>query len=271
VTEVCKALNLPRSSFYYRSQKQETEGLRRALLIEAENWPYYGYRRITEELRRNGWFVNRKRIRRLMREMGLQVRKKGQKWHTTDSNHNLRCYPNLIQRLKVTRLDQVWAADITYVRLRREFVYLGVIMDLFTRSVRGWHLSRSLDQQLTLRALEKALLDGKPEIHHSDQGVQYAALAYVERLQRGQIQISMAEKGQPTQNPHIERLIRTIKEEEVILSEYENYRDAYRQIGKFIEDVYLFKRIHSSLGYLTPMEFELQWRSIVAHEAVDVI
>lgn len=146
-----------------------------------------------------------------------------------------------------------------------------MIMDVFTRAARGWHLSRTLDHSLTLLALEMALRNGSPEIHHSDQGVQYAAVRYVEALAKVGVQISMAEVGQPTQNPHAERFIRTIKEEEVYLSEYDNYREAHREIGRFVEDVYMYKRGHSSLGYLTPAEYELQWRSIRAAEAVDVI
>ncbi len=271
VKVVCEALGFPRSSFYYRSVKPRDETLRTALLEEAGNWPSYGYRRLTEELRRKGWWVNCKRVRRLMGEMGLQIRHKAQKRRTTDSRHNLGRYPNLIRKLEIMQPDQVWASDITYIRLRREFVYLAVIMDVFTRAVRGWHLGQRLDLQLTLTALNKALAQGKPDIHHSDQGIQYAARGYVKRLQGAEVKISMADVGQPTQNPHVERLIRTIKEEEVDLAEYENYQDAYRQIGCFIEDVYMYKRIHSSLGYLTPLEFEFQWQSILAAEAADVI
>jgi putative transposase len=161
--------------------------------------------------------------------------------------------------LEIVRPDQVWASDITYVRLRKGFVYLAVIMDLFTRAIRGWHLGRGLDQSLTMTALEKALQKAQPEIHHSDQGVQYAATEYVETLWQAGVQISMADIGDPTQNGHVERLIRTIKEEEVDLSEYEDYHDAYHQIERFLEDFYMFKRIHSSLGYLTPAEFEKGW------------
>ena len=265
---VYEVLAFPRSSFYYRPVKQGDERLRSDLLEEAGVWPSYGYRRITEELRRKGWRVNSKRIRRLMREMSLQIKPRAQKQRTTDNRHDLGRYPDLIRKLEITRPDQVWAADITYIRLRREFVYLAVIMDIFTRAVRGWHLTRRLDHQLTLTALEKALEQGKPEIHHSDQGIQYAALPYVKRLQSVEMQIGMADVGKPTQNPHVERLIRTIKEEEVDLSEYEDAQDAYRQIGSFMEDVYTYKRIHSCLEYLTPMEYELQWQSIQAEELV---
>jgi transposase InsO family protein len=271
VKVVCEALVFPRSSFYYRPVRQADEALRAALLEEAGTFPVYGYRRLTEELRRKGWRVNSKRIRRLMREMNLQIKPKAQKKRTTDSKHDLGRYPNLIRDLEITRPNQVWAAEITYIRLQREFVYQAVIMDVFTRAVRGWHLARRLDHQLTLTALEKALAYGKPEIHHSDQGIQYATLVYVKRLQTAEVQISMADVGRPTQNPHVERLIRTIKEEEVDLSEYDDARDAFRQIGNFIDDVYTYKRIHSCLGYLTPIEFELQWYSAQTDEEVAVI
>ena len=155
--------------------------------------------------------------------------------------------------------DQVWVSDITYIRLKREFIYLAVIMDMFTRSIRGWQLCRSLDQQLTLTALKRALSDHVPLIHHSDQGGQYAATAYTDLLTSHGVQISMAAEGVPEENGHAERLLRTIKEEEVKLSEYYDFEDALTQIGYFIEQVYQYKRIHSALGYLTPVEFEAAW------------
>jgi len=194
-----------------------------------------------------------------MKAMGLQVRRKRKRQHTTDSNHSFPRYPNLVQELEISYPDQVWVADITYVGLLTEFVYLAVIMDVFTRCIRGWHLGRSLGQELTLTALQHALIDHQPIIHHSDQGVQYAATVYVEMLEDHDIAISMADKGAAWQNGYAERLIRTIKEEEVYLSEYQDYHDAYRQIGRFLDDVYMHKRIHSSLGYLTPVEFETEW------------
>ena len=150
--------------------------------------------------------------------------------------------------------------DITYIRLAHGFVYLSVIMDVFTRNVRGWHLGQSLEQSLTLLALQRALAHGAPEIHHSDQGVQYAATAYTRMLHAVHVQISMADAGEALQNGYAERLLRTIKEEEVDLSEYLDYGDALQQVGRFLDDVYTHKRIHSSLGYLTPAEFEAQWR-----------
>ena len=195
-----------------------------------------------------------------MRQMGIQRVKKAQKKATTNSQHPYPRYPNLLKALDIIHPDQVWASDITYIRLGRGFVYLAVIMDLFTRGIRGWHLSRGLDQKLTLIALRRALQNHTPQIHHSDQGLQYAAKEYVELLQKAAVQISMAETGEPTQNAYAERLMRTIKEEEVNLTEYEDFWDCYRNIDRFLNDVYMKKRIHSSLGYLTPVEFEYNWK-----------
>jgi transposase InsO family protein len=235
--------------------------LRAAIKAVGAEWPTYGYRRVTQQLRRQGWRVNHKRVQRLMREMGIQAQTTRRKRHTTNSEHEFPRYPNLVQDLVIVRPGQVWVSDVTYIRLRTEFVYLAVIMDVFTRGMRGWHLWRSLDHTLTLTALQRALTRyPAPEIHHSDQGVQYAATAYTQALQDVNVQISMAEVGEAWQNGYAERLIRTIKEEEVDLSEYLDYHDAYQQLGRFLDDVYMRKRIHSSLGYLTPAEFEEQWR-----------
>ncbi len=261
ISRICKVLDYARSSCYYTPVERDELRLRDAIEEIAAKYPRYGYRRITAQLRRRGMVVNSKRVRRIMREMGLQVKSKPKKRRTTNSEHDFPRYPNLMQDLAIGRPDQVWVADITYIRLRQEFVYLAVIMDVFTRSIRGWHLSRSLDQQLTLIALNKALAQAKPEIHHSDQGVQYAGTAYVKVLEEAEIAISMAEIGEAWQNGYAERLIRTIKEEEVDLSDYQDYWEAYSQIGQFIEHVYMYKRIHSSLNYLTPVEFEHLWFS----------
>lgn len=255
----CDLLGCSRSSYYYRSSRLEEDELQAAIESVALAWPTYGSRRITAQLRRQGWPINRKRVTRLVKELGLQIERKSQRRNTTDSNHPFPRYPNLVQELAITYPDQVWVADITYVALQAEFVYLAVIMDVFTRCVRGWHLGRSLDQALTLTALQRSLGDHCPAYHHSDQGVQYAAAAYVEMLTAHGIAISMAEVGAAWQNGYAERLMRTIKEEEVTLTEYCDYADAYRHIGRFLEDVYMRKRIHSSLGYLTPVEFETAW------------
>ena len=262
VSLTCDVLGCGRSSYYYQSKQRDETEIKAAIDAVAAEWPTYGYRRVTAQLRRPGRVVNRKRVRRLMREMDLQARTKRKRPKTTNSEHNFPRYPNLMQDLEIVRPDQVWVSDITYIRLRNEFVYLAVIMDVFTRGIRGWHLGRSLDQTLTLLALRRALAHHQaPEIHHSDQGVQYASTAYTQMLQDANVQISMAEVGEAWQNGYAERLLRTIKEEEVDLSDYEDYNDALRQLGWFLDEVYMHKRIHSSLGYLTPAEFESQWRS----------
>lgn len=256
VKTLCDVLELARSSYYHKPNMSTNESLRAALIALAEAWPTYGYRRLTAQLQREGWSVNHKRIRRLMQEMGLQGQAPVRKVRTTNSQHGYGRYPNLVQNLSITRPHQVWVADITFVRLAHKFVYLAVIMDVFTRRICGWHLSRSLDQSLTLHALQMALQVATPEIHHSDQGGQYAATAYVELLTDAKVAISMADVGEAWQNGYAERVIRTIKEEEVDLSDYQDFHDAYQQIGRFLTDVYNCKRIHSSLGYLTPAEFE---------------
>jgi putative transposase len=261
VKVVCEALGVSRSSYYYQPVESPDEAvLREAIKETAAEWPTYGYRRITKQLQRDEWVVNHKRVRRLMRLMGIQAKIRRKKRRTTNSEHEFPRYPNLVLDLTIVCPEQVWVCDITYIRLCQDFVYLAVIMDVFTRGIRGWHLARSLDHNLTLVALQRALINyPAPEIHHSDQGVQYAAAAYTQVLQEAGVQISMAEQGEAWQNGYAERLIRTIKEEEVDLSEYLDYHDAYQQIGRFLDDVYMHKRIHSSLGYLTPAEFEAQW------------
>ena len=260
---VCRLLGMPRSSVYYaaRSAPYDEAMLKTALLDVAGEWPTYGYRRLTAMMRRLDWPVNAKRVRRWMHELNIHGAPPTRTTRTTNSDHAFPRYPNLVQDLKITRPDQVWVADITYIRLRSEFVYLAVLMDVFTRCLRGWHLGRNLDQGLTLAALERALVVATPKVHHSDQGVQYAATAYVERLQKLNVTLSMAAIGEPRENGYAERLMRTIKEEEVNLSEYRDFADAQRQLTRFLDDVYNVKRIHSALGYLTPREFEEQWRS----------
>jgi putative transposase len=261
VTLACELLDCPRSSYYHQPEQPDDTELEVAIQAVVAEWPTYGYRRVTAQLRRQEWTVNHKRVQRLMRSIGIQAKTKHKKRRTTNSEHDFPRYPNLVQDLEIVRPEQVWVSDITYVRLLNDFVYLAVIMDVFARGIRGWHLGRSLDHTLTLTALQRALAKHPaPEIHHSDQGVQYAATAYTQVLQDVNVQISMADVGAAWQNGYAERLIRTIKEEEVDLSEYLDYNDAYRQLGRFLDDVYTHKRIHSSLGYLTPAEFEEQWR-----------
>jgi len=257
----CELLALPRSTFYYRPVMSEENELEAAIDEIAGQYPTYGTRRVRHQLRRAPYQmqVNRKHVHRIMAQKGLLRLQKRRKKRTTDSEHPYPRFPNLVKDLEMVRPDQVWASDITYVRLQHDFVYLAIILDVFTRAIRGWCLSRLLDQELTLTALRKALQTGQPEIHHSDQGVQYAAYDYIDLLKVHGVQISMAAVGRAEENGYAERLMRTVKEEEVDLSEYLDFMDALEQIGYFIEDVYMTKRIHSSLGYLTPVEFETVW------------
>ena len=221
----------------------------------------YGYRRVTHELRRRGLTVYHKRVLRIMREEKLICKKRRFKPQTTDSNHEHRVHPNMIEDLEITRPNQVWASDITYVRLVKGFVYLAVLIGIFTRRCIGWELDHHIDTQLTLNALHNALenrkgTERKGLIHHSDQGVQYASGEYVETLEEHGIQVSMSMKGNPYENAYAESFFKTIKTEEVYMNEYETYQDALENIGPFIEDIYNRKRLHSALGYMPPMEFE---------------
>lgn len=259
---LCETLDVHRCNLYHEPRPDGDRQVKEALRGLAGAWPTYGYRRLTVMLRRGGLTVNAKRVRRLMHDLGICGEAPNRTPRTTDSSHPYPRFPNLVEGLKAERPEQVWVADITYIRLRKEFVYLSVLMDVFTRCIRGWHLGRSLEQGLTLTALERASEHGRPEIHHSDRGVQYAATAYVDMLKAREVKISMATVGEPEEDGYAERLMRTIEEEEVDLSEYEDFGDALRGLGRFLDDVYNRKRIHSSLGYLTPAEFEQQWISM---------
>jgi len=268
VSLVCAVVDLPPSSYYRPAAADPDAALKAILKQVAGEWPTYGYRRLTHQLARQGTQVNSKKVRRLMAELGLTGEKPPKKVSTTDSQHDFPRYPNRVANLEINQPDQVWVADITYIHLQREFIYLAVLMDVYTRQIRGWELGHSLDGQLTLRALERALADHRPQIHPSDQGVQYAATVYVEHLLAHGVQtpalaagasVSMAQVGKPEENGYAERLMRTIKEEEVDLSEYQDFTEAYEQIGRFLDDVYNRKRIHSALGYLTPAEFAGRW------------
>jgi transposase InsO family protein len=261
VSSACELLELPHSTYYYRPVEVDECELEAAIEEIARQFSAYGTRRVSEQLRRSPYEmrVNRKRVWRIMAKKKLLRITKRRKRRTTDSQHPYPRYPNLVKELSITSPDQVWVSDITYIRLHQEHVYLAIIMDVFTRTIRGWCLSRTLDQELTLSALRAALATHTPEIHHSDQGVQYAAYAYTDLLKLHGIHISMAAAGKAEENGYAERFMRTIKEEEVYLSEYFNFGDALQQIRRFTGDVYNTKRIHSYLGYLTPAEFVYAW------------
>lgn len=245
--------------------------LRDAIQKIAVEMPAYGHRRISAELRRADWVVNRKRVLRIMREDNLLCLRRRAFVRTTNSDHKLPVYPNLAKELKVNGLNQLWVADITYIRLQYEFVYLSVILDAHSRRVIGWALGKTLEADLAVEALRMAIGRGRVEpglVHHSDRGVQYASRAYTELLTEHGIGISMSRPGNPYDNAKAESFMKTLKYEEVYRSEYRDFLDARRQIGQFIESVYNRKRLHSALGYLPPAEFEqslrLQAKSLVA-------
>jgi transposase InsO family protein len=219
----------------------------------------YGYRLITAELHRRGLKVNHKRVLRLLREDNLLCLRQRAFVRTTDSRHNLRVYPNLARNLPLSNINQLWVADITYIRLLREFIYLAVLLDAFSRRCIGWAISRHIDTQLTLAALQMALNTRTIRaglIHHSDQGVQYAAADYVAVLHEHKIEISMSRTGNPYDNAKAERFMRTLKYEEIYMNDYETLAEVRASIEHFIETVYNRKRLHSAIGYRPPVEFE---------------
>jgi len=225
----------------------------------ALEFPCYGRPRITAELKRRGWTVNHKRVGRILREDNLLCLRKRKFVVTTDSNHSFRVYPNLAGNLELTGIDQLWIADITYIRLETEFIYLAVVLDAYSRRVIGWALDRNLEDDLTIAALQMALRRRKPSAgltHHSDRGVQYASNDYTGLLQDHGIRISMSRKGNPYDNATCESFMKTLKYEEVYRQEYRDLADARASIDRFIEKVYNGKRLHSALGYRPPVEFE---------------
>ena len=253
-----------RSGFYRFDENARPDrdmDLRDAIQRIALEWPSYGRPRITAELRRRGWTVNAKRVHRLLREDNLLCVRKRKFVVTTDSNHGRKVYPNLARDLVLTGVDQLWRADITYIRLREEFVFLAVILDAFSRRVIGWALDRNMEDELTLTALRMALSRRSIQpglVHHSDRGSQYASKDYTDLLKANQIDISMSRKGNPWDNAACESFMKTLKYEEVLRNEYRDMAEAFASIPEFLEKVYNQKRLHSALGYLPPVEFEAQ-------------
>ena len=264
VDGMCSLAGFSRAG-YYRAQlpepkpSQEDLTVRDAMHRVALEWPAYGSRRMSHELRKRGMKVNRKRVQRLMREDNLLCVAKRKFIVTTDSAHPLPVYPNLPPTMKVTGINQLWISDITYIRLEEEFVCLAVVLDAFSRRVIGWSLDDTMAESLTLAALQMALKQreiGPGLVHHSDRGVQYAAGSYTQLLRENGITISMSRKGNPWDNAACESFMKTLKHEEVHRTEYRNLADARTRIGRFLESIYNDRRMHSSLSYLSPSEFE---------------
>jgi putative transposase len=263
ILHMCDAADVSRAGFYRRHNKPGAKDrdidLRDEIQKIALEFPYYGRRRIAAELKRRGWEVNHKRVHRFMREDNLLCLRRRKFVATTDSNHPHRVYPNVAADMEITAINQLWVADITYIRLETEFVYLAVILDAFSRRVVGWSMDRTLEATLVITALRRALDDRQPApglVHHSDRGVQYACGDYTDLLKQHGITISMSRKGNPYDNAACESFMKTLKYEEVYRQEYRGMAEALASIGEFINRTYNQKRLHSALGYRPPEEFE---------------
>jgi putative transposase len=276
ITEACRAIGLSRSGFYRHFEEHEPRQadieLRDAIhKIVIEN-RFYGYRRVTATLKKD-WGVNHKRVLRLMRADNLLALRKRRYVLTTDSRHPFAIYPNLVPRLVVNRINQLWVADITYIRLRETFLYLAVVLDAHSRKAVGWELGDTLEASLAVAALRRALADRAVEpgmVHHSDRGVQYASNDYVTLLESHGFLISMSRTGNPYDNAKAESFIKTLKCEEVYLQKYRDQEEAYESIAHFIDEVYNYKRLHSALGYLSPAAFEAKTHKEAAARQITV-
>ncbi len=256
-------MDIKRSTLYYQKKDNPNEKIKEADIKDkiatiSYKHPYYGYRRMTAQLKREKLMINHKRVLRMMRKMGIQGRIKRKYISTTNSRHNNRVYPNLITKLKVIRIDQLWCSDITHIRILNGFVYLAAIIDVYSRKIVGYAIGKILCPELTITALKMAIATRKTDnlIHHSDQGIQYTCKEYINILKAYHIKISMSAKGNPYDNAFVESFFKTLKQEEVYLWEYETFSDVIERIPYFIEDVYNKKRLHSSLGYRPPEEYE---------------
>jgi putative transposase len=265
IREMCEAAAVSRASYYRNWRKKEPKreelALRDAIQRLALKHRRCGYRPLTRWLKREGWIINHKRVLRLMREDNLLSIRRRRFVLTTDSDHVWRVHPNLARYMVPNGINQLWVADITYVRLQQEFIYLAVILDVYSRRLVGWSISRHLDSSFAVQALEGALKRRRPApglIHHSDRGVQYASAEYVKRLERLGITISMSRPGNPYDNAFAESFMKTLKVEEVDGRHYRDFDEAAASIASFIEDVYNTERLHSALDYLSPMEFEAE-------------
>jgi len=256
-------MDIKRSTYYYQKKVNMAKIQQEILLKEkiqqiAYEHPYYGYRRITAQLKRENMTINHKRVLRIMRELGIQGRIKRKYVNTTNSRHNNQIYPNLIKDFLTTGINQVWCSDITYISILFGFVYLAVIIDIYSRKIVGYAIGKSLSPQLDMTALKMAIANRNTDklIHHSDQGIQYTCKDYIKILKDNGIRISMSGKGNPYDNAFAESFIKTLKQEEVYLWQYETFSDVIERIPYFILDVYNKKRLHSALGYRPPEEFE---------------
>lgn len=263
-------MKIPRSTFYYKKRKRikpTDEALLKLIRQILEEFVRYGYRRVTKALQRDDLKINHKRVYRVMRANRLVCRRKKKfKVYTTDSNHPYPIHPNLVKDLVIVRLNQAWVADLTYIRIAAGFVYLAVILDACSRKAIGYALSERIDKELALAALRMALEGRRPPpgcIHHSDRGVQYASHEYVDLLREHKLKISMSAKGNPYDNAMAESFMKTLKHEEVDLSDYRTIQDVADNVFRFMEDVYNQKRLHSSIGYMPPIEFELRLKKKV--------
>jgi putative transposase len=265
IERMCQLAQVSRAGFYRLLQEQtpaeEEMEVRSAIQqIALEHRRRYGYRRIGVELRRRGMLVNHKRVVRIMREDNLLALQPRQVV-ITESNHPLEIYLNLARRMKLTGIDQLWVADITYIRLRAEFVYLAVILDSFSRKVVGWALERRITTPLTVAALQQAIAERQPLpglVHHSDRGIQYASAEYVAILEQHQMIPSMSRPANPYDNASCESFMKTLKREEIHARDYENLEELRANVAIFIDQYYNKQRLHSALGYRSPEEFEQQ-------------